>query len=138
MPTEIRHPDLVRFTCGDCHIYARVLSKHTGWPMYCFTTDMMMPTDHAFVLHPSGDPVDIEGRHNLSTFLERWDHEPHEMAEFTWEQLKAIEGWDHTQFGEYSYRRARKLINITLKMVEDGQYFRYDWDLETGDEWSGV
>ena len=66
--------DLERFTCGDCHILARAISRVTGWPIHALTSRYGdgEPTLHAFVLAPGAVALDIEGARPVDKLIEKW------------------------------------------------------------------
>jgi hypothetical protein len=122
MPT-IRDADIDRFTAGDCHIFARRLAAITGWTLATFGTDEDHPVDHAFVIHPSGDAVDIQGRRSLAAFQSDWDwlggSQRNVIRWPTWGALAAFDGlindtgdWSRPDLGNYSYLRAAQLAPV--------------------------
>lgn len=128
--TAITDADVVRFTEGDCHIFARYLHHYTGWPLAAFTYNwpwaeeegiqLNTPDLHAFVIHPSGDYVDIEGRCDPEEFKARWKPEgarevsvwgTPDNPDWTWD-------WKDVQFGELSYWRALHLAPIVAREAD--------------------
>lgn len=108
--------DVDRFTCGDCHILARAINKLTGWPIHVFCDEpqdgpvqhWMWPNaqDHAFVITPDGQPLDIEGLHDDEAFISKWSSTGYHH-EIEWDHLRTQ--WGKCHFGDYSYSRAKKL-----------------------------
>ena len=122
MNWEPREADVERFTTGDCHIFAHELHKATGWPMECFV-DLGEPEPdyqasiHAFCRRPDGKLVDIEGVHEHTTFIEKWDTWGASHEAGTMEVQWPI--WDgYMTYGDYSRRRARVLIPRLLEAVK--------------------
>lgn len=113
--TEIRPADINRFTCGDCHIFARALNKLTGWPLHGFINDDGEPDVHAFVVRPDGKAVDIEGVHDLQTFVKRWisNDETLKLHQFQWSDFRC---WCGAEFGKHSYRRAKQLAPLIARL----------------------
>lgn len=108
--------DISRFTCGDCHIFARRLAMETGWTLATFGTVEGLPAAHAFVIHPSGDAVDIQGRRSMAEFQSDWRWSSASGIVLTWDswdELAAHNGetgdWSTADGGPYSYLRASQL-----------------------------
>lgn len=102
-PTEGR--DNYRFTCGDCHILALRLHRLTGWQLATFACSNGDPCDHAFVIHPDGDAVDVNGKTNMEEFMKGWGGGP--IATWTIPEFRKSTWWQGPEFGHYSYARAR-------------------------------
>jgi len=60
----ITQQDIEVFTDGDCHILARELYEHTGWPM-CVFGPCADGREHVFVMTPTGHALDVKGIHTL-------------------------------------------------------------------------
>lgn len=123
MSLRITPLDIERFTCGDCGILARAISRITGWGIQSFIlpegqSDMWAkpgdPMGHAFVIMPNGRVLDIEGSHARRTFARHWGYSPHEIGPTTWEDI--CRAWQSDPiYGEYSISRARTLAPYLLK-----------------------
>ena len=119
MAHRIRPPDYVRFTQGDCHIFARAVNKLTGYPIYCFVAPAGSgydeePDTHAFVVDPQGRAIDIEGRHeDMDAFIANWSKwGSDQIREYSWKELR--HSWGGPDFGNYSYERARQLAPLVV------------------------
>ena len=115
-----READVERFTNGDCHILAAVLHRETGWQLGSFATHDYPdgPDVHAFVIHPSGCYLDVEGAHNPLEFVRGWQEEQDDVIGVTANTLAQFHEADWGRwgiFGDYSRRRARI---ITKRLVE--------------------
>lgn len=108
----MRQADIERFTCGDCHVFAKIVNELTGWPICCFTESGMWPMAHAFVKMPNGKFFDIEGVHTRAKLKKIWGKE-YRIRQITFAEI--AKSW-HTG-AEYSHRRARTLAPILLKEV---------------------
>jgi hypothetical protein len=98
---EPRPDDVRRFTEGDCHIFALALHKLRGWPTCAFRDWDGEPHLHAFVRHPDGDLIDIDGKRPPEAFFVDWDGESDYRA-FDFREYQ----WTTPCFGYYSRRRA--------------------------------
>jgi hypothetical protein len=108
---KITNADIDRFTCGDCHIFARALHAATGWPIHTFVNDGF-PDAHAFVRAPDGRCVDIEGWSTIRKFKARWGLSGCPIKEIEWANLLA--DWGGPEFGSHSYKRAKQLVPLIL------------------------
>lgn len=107
----------MRFTSGDCHIFAWALFRLTNWPMHAFVWEDE-PDLHAFVRTPCGAWVgDIEGWHELETFIPRWGQGYYtEVRPFTWWDFDDDWGQGHN-LSSYSAKRARLLAPLVVEQA---------------------
>lgn len=109
---RVTDKDILRFTCGDCHVFAMALHRLTGWMIW-------IGEDHAYCVEEYADlPVDIEGVHTWGEFQERWGDHEHSEGPFTPEEVKV--DWAYDLGGSYTKRRARLLAEVVAQQVQDG------------------
>ncbi len=118
---QVRDSDVIRFTDGDCHVFARALNAYTGWPMYAFAyeweTGAWEPDLHAFCVYKN-HAVDIEGAEPIESFRTRWsDGDVVEVKQFEWQSMRAFQNWGIPVHGPYSHRRAKLLAPIIAEKV---------------------
>jgi hypothetical protein len=105
-----------RFSYGDCHILAMRIHRLTGWPIATFC-DSCGPHTHAFVRHPDGDIVDVNGKQTEQEFRLRWaaycDGMAEEIREWTIPELEASI-WDTDPQFNGSVRAARDVAGRLL------------------------
>lgn len=106
------------FTCGCCHLLAQEISRRAGWPLYSISDDDGLPDDHAFVLHPSGKYLDVNGLHSEEEMLEGWaSRDDAQVIHTNWTELLSWGddpdgfGWDGDKVLESIHRVAGELIN---------------------------
>lgn len=117
MPMDFRHGpvsgrDNYRFTCGDCHILALRLHRLTGWELATFADANGHPIMHAFVIHPDGDAVDVDGKRDIEAFRSGWGG--YRIKTWTIPEFRKSSWWGGTAFGHYSYARARVVAGKIL------------------------
>lgn len=107
--------DIHRFTEGDCHVLAQVLSQLTGWGVWAFDIDGQ-PDYHAFVRTPARYILDIEGLHrDVVAFKKNWSWMCGDDDALTFPRLRrtshaeCAEHWGHTEMFPGSWERAREL-----------------------------
>lgn len=118
---EITDLDIERFTCGDCHIFARAMNRCTGWELQTFYNGSE-PDGHAFVVTPDGRRVDIEGAWTPSAHDKAWDGKG-TAAPCRYSILKEY-GWLSPTYGKYSYPRAKQLAPIYAQMAANLNLFK--------------
>ena len=70
---RITELDVTRFTEGDCHILAHVLSALVGWPTYTLHQGDKRPGIHAFV-YRRGIAIDVRGARPVDALLDDWEY----------------------------------------------------------------
>lgn len=121
MSLRITKLDIERFTCGDCGILARAISRITGWDIHSFIakdhgwyTASGDPMGHAFVIMPDGRVLDIEGAHEKHAFAHKWGYRPELIGPTTWKDI--CRAWqNYPIYGQHSIARARQLAPFLLK-----------------------
>lgn len=116
MKVCITQDDIDRFTSGDCHILAQQIHKKTGWPLYVFNPS---PDDefygkygdfHAFVKHPSGKYLDVEGLHTPRELKNKWGCD--RVLKLSLKRMQ--EAWPSASFGQWSYLRAEQIARFLV------------------------
>ncbi|WP_285117284.1 hypothetical protein [Leifsonia sp. fls2-241-R2A-40a] len=108
------------FLLGNCLSLAFVLSVETGWPIVALRGRELTPSGtrflaHAFVQHPDGWLVDIEGAHRPNLTRE-WQFET-ELVEMTTQeaQEELCSGW--LDFPPQHHELAVSLIDPVLSLA---------------------
>lgn len=112
LPTQ-RERDVYRFTCGDCHIFAKTIKRMR--PHFKLATFIYgdQPDNHAFVICPDGDALDVCGKKPLASFCSDWCQTPADIK--VWDSARDLNRfWSAPTFGDYSYRRAIQLAGKLL------------------------
>jgi hypothetical protein len=121
--------DKIRFTTGDCHILARMLSRQTRWPLFCSTAEDRAAASaagvtysHVLVGLPDGRYLDIEGVSTAHEVATRWPHH-RGLRSYTEEELTVLwrmAGWQEPWapiYGETSLTRAEELLPALLCLI---------------------
>lgn len=119
MPDWIVEDDVERFTAGDCHVLAHVLSQLTGWDIWAFNV-YGQPDYHAFVRTPSRYILDIEGLHrDVRAFKELWsalcgEDEATPPRLMRTSHAECAKRWGHAEMFPGSWARAREVAPALL------------------------
>jgi hypothetical protein len=105
------------FMTGRCHELAIAGHKLTGWPMVAFRSPNPFTPDgapectaHIALLHPSGDVVDILGRHSQSEVAWSYGMRPCEMTVVSQSDIEAFSDLSPIKDTEEAYHMFLTLI----------------------------
>lgn len=110
MITEL---DILRFTEGDCHYLARVLSQKTGRPIGSFN-GYDSPDLHAFLIVGRNKILDVEGLRTRAEFKKRWRTD-WPIKRYSWEDVKVF---GEPTYSQYTYVRAQRVADELLEKYQ--------------------